>query len=71
MTERPDLCAAATLPVWPDVGHLLNIGRDASYDLAATGWIIPNEVPCWRIRGQYRVGARLYEALGLEPADVA
>lgn len=68
------MTTAPTMRVWPEAAGMLGIGRDAAYALAATGWLIPEQVPVWRIGKQYRVpSAALYRALGLpvEGSDVS
>ena len=40
MTEKSEIeIEAATMPVWPDAGRLLGLGRNATYEAVARGEI--------------------------------
>lgn len=62
----PDPELAPTIPLWPDAGRALRLGRSSTYDAAARGQI-PGAV---QIGGQWRVATATFRrALGLDRAE--
>jgi hypothetical protein len=56
-----------TVSAWPIAGKALGIGKDVTYERAATGELVPG-VPVLKVGNKYRVPtAALRQALHLDP----
>ena len=57
MTDKPEI-ERLTVPVWPDVGKALGLGRNATYDAVARG-----EIPVLRFGRRILVAKKALERL--------
>jgi hypothetical protein len=65
MTALPDPAVQPTVPLWPDVGRALGLGRARTFELARRGEL---PVPVWKMGRSYRAPtAALRRALQLDP----
>jgi hypothetical protein len=61
----PDPADQPTVPLWPDVGRALGLGRARTFELARRGEL---PVPVYRLGRSFRVPTAAFRrALGLEP----